>query len=124
MDGFTNADSGRQWTLREAAEWLGVGGYSPLISGSPGTVADEVTDWMNETGIDGFNVKYIVSPRDMTAFVDLVVPELQDRGVYKTRYEEGTFREKLYGRGQRHLLPEHPGAGYKVTPLRRREARP
>lgn len=115
MDGFTKGDPGRVWTLREAAAWLGVGGYSPLLSGSASTVADDLESWMDETGIDGFNVKYITCPRDMTAFVDLVVPELQTRGVYKTHYAEGTFREKLYGQGQRHLLPHHPGFRYKVN---------
>lgn len=114
MEGFTKADPSHRWTLREAAEYLGVGGYSPLVAGSPQTVAGELIAWMEETGIDGFNVKYIVGPGDLAAFVDLVVPELQRRGVYKTRYEEGTFREKLYGRGQAHLPGNHPAASYRI----------
>lgn len=117
MEGCGKNDADRKWTLREAAEFLGVGGYSPMVAGSPNTVAEELIGWMDETGVDGFNVKYIINPRDMTGFVDLVVPELQNRGAYKTRYEEGTFREKLYGRGQRHLRPDHPGASYKVDSL-------
>jgi len=35
--------------------------------------------------------------------VDLVVPELQRRGVYKLDYMPGTLREKLFGPGQAHL---------------------
>ena len=112
MEGFTKADPTRTWTLREAAEYLGVGGYSPLVAGSPVTVADELIGWMTETGVDGFNVKYIVSPRDLTAFVDLVVPELQRRGAYKTSYQEGTLRQKLSGRGNS-LPADHPGAEYR-----------
>jgi hypothetical protein len=42
-----------------------------------------------------------------------VVPELQRRGVYKTSYAEGTLREKLYGKGRRHLPADHPGASYR-----------
>jgi long-chain alkane monooxygenase len=47
-----------------------------------------------------------------TDFVDLVVPELQRRGVYKTDYTRGSLREKLHGRGPR-LTEPHPGAVYR-----------
>jgi len=83
------------------------------VVGSPGTVADGLIGWMEETGIDGFNIEYIVSPGDFRAFVDLVVPELQRRGVYKKRYREGTLREKLYCNGEPHLPASHPGASYR-----------
>jgi long-chain alkane monooxygenase len=111
MEDFTKADPNRQWTLRQIAEYLGTG--RSTVVGSPSTVADELIGWMNDTGVDGFNVRYIVSPGDINAFVDLVVPELQDRGVYKTRYEEGTFREKLYGTGRNYLPDDHPAANYR-----------
>lgn len=115
-DVFTRTDPNRDWTLRDAVEHLGVAGYKPLVTGSPTTVADELIAWMEESGVDGFNVEYIVSPKDFAAFVDLVVPELQRRGVYKTRYEEGTLREKLYGKGQRYLPQDHPAADYRHAP--------
>ena len=44
--------------------------------------------------------------------VDLLVPELQKRGVYKKEYAPGTLREKLFGEGPR-LAEGHPGAGYR-----------
>jgi hypothetical protein len=44
--------------------------------------------------------------------VDLLVPELQKRGVYKTEYAQGTLREKLFGDGAR-LGANHPGAAYR-----------
>ncbi|MNW14983.1 Dimethyl-sulfide monooxygenase [compost metagenome] len=44
--------------------------------------------------------------------VELLVPELQKRGVYKTEYRSGTLREKLFGDGPR-LPANHPGAGYR-----------
>ena len=112
-EGFARSDPSRKWTLRDAAERLGVAGYKPLLIGSPKTVADGLMGWMEETGVDGFNVEYIVSPGDFEAFVDLVVPELQRRGIYKTKYEEGTLREKLYGIGRCHLPVNHPGANYR-----------
>jgi hypothetical protein len=43
-----------------------------------------------------------------------VVPVLQERGLYKTGYAPGTYREKLFGAGR--LLPEaHPAAGHRWT---------
>jgi long-chain alkane monooxygenase len=43
----------------------------------------------------------------------MVVSELQRSGVYKTSYEEGTFREKLYGKGSNYLPDDHPAANYR-----------
>ena len=44
--------------------------------------------------------------------VELLVPELQKRGVFKQEYREGTLREKLFGGGPRLAAP-HPGASYR-----------
>jgi alkanesulfonate monooxygenase len=117
VDGFIQFDPTRNWTLRDAVERLGVAGYKPLLVGSPATVADGLIGWMEESDIDGFNVEYIVSPGDFAAFIDLAVPELQRRGVYKTRYEEGTLREKLYGRDRSYLPASHPAASHRYRPL-------
>ena len=57
--------------------------------------------------MDGFNLAYAVTPESFEDFVDLVVPELTRRGVYKTEYRPGTYREKLFGAGP-HLAPPHP----------------
>jgi hypothetical protein len=40
---------------------------------------------------------------------------LQRRGVYKTSYEEGTLRQKLFGSNRRHLHASHPGARYRCV---------
>jgi FMN-dependent oxidoreductase (nitrilotriacetate monooxygenase family) len=113
VEEFQHADPNRPCTLRDVANRVGVAGYKSVMTGSPTTIADGLMGWMEETGIDGFNIEYVVSPGDFAAFVDLVVPELQRRGVYKTSYEEGTLREKLYGKGRRHLPEDHPGANYR-----------
>lgn len=117
MERFTRADPTRRWTLREIALYMG-GGKSAIV-GSPSTVADELIGWMDETGVDGFNFHYMVSPGDIIDFVDMVVPELQRRGAYKTSYEEGTLREKLYGKGMCHLPGDHPAAQYRHGHSRR-----
>ncbi len=100
-------------SIDEWADYLVVGGAAPVVAGSPKTVADEMEAWMDETGIDGFNLAYTVVPECMTEFVDLVVPELQRRGRYKTAYTPGTAREKLFGKGPRLAAP-HPAASFRV----------
>ena len=51
--------------------------------------------WLVEGGCDGFNILVPSFPDDLTAFVDLVVPELQRRGLFRTRYEAATLRGNL-----------------------------
>ena len=101
-------------------DWLGA--RSPFIVGSPGEVADQLIDWAEATDVDGFNLFRLVSPESLDAFVDLVVPELQSRRAYKTKYDEGTLREKLFpGRGPL-LRDSHPGAAHRVTAVAERKA--
>ena len=65
------------------------------------------------TGADGFNIAYMVTPGTFKDFIDGVVPVLQRRGLMQTDYAEGTFREKLFGRGRARLLDRHPAARYR-----------
>jgi alkanesulfonate monooxygenase len=109
LESFTSADSKRQWTIRDLAEHVAIGGRGPVIVGSAAQVADELERWIAETGVDGFNLAYAVMPESFEDFVTLIVPELQRRGRYKTAYRPGTLREKLFGTGAR-LPPSHPGA--------------
>jgi len=115
VEGFTVADPNKVWTLRELATSAGLGAAWPLLVGAPDQVADGLQRWVAETDVDGFNLAYIVSPESFADFVDLVVPELQRRGVYKREYTEGTLREKLYGPGRRRLAPDHPGAQFRYV---------
>ncbi|TLP65332.1 MULTISPECIES: LLM class flavin-dependent oxidoreductase [Pseudomonas] len=101
---FTAADPNRRWTVREAAEFVGLGGRGPVLVGDPVEIADQLEQWLEQTGIDGFNLTYAVQPDDLTQVVELVVPELQRRGRYPTAYRDGTLRHKLFGQGDG--LPE------------------
>ena len=94
--------------MREAAEFVGLGGRGPVLVGSASEVADQLENWLDQTGIDGFNLTYAVQPDDLTHVVDLLVPELQRRGRYPSRYTEGTLRHKLFGQGDQ-LPAQHVG---------------
>ena len=76
---------------------LQLGGRQVPVVGSPAQVADAMQGWMDEADLDGFVLARTVMPECFTDFVDLAVPELQRRGVYKTAYTEGTLRQKLFG---------------------------
>lgn len=112
VEAFTVADPDRIWTVREIAEFVGIGGMGPIVVGSPTTVADQLIAWIEATDLDGFNLAYAVTPETFSDVVELLVPELQRRGAYKTEYRRGTLREKLFGNGPR-LGPTHPANAYR-----------
>lgn len=112
VETFTTIDPDKVWTVREMADWVGIGGFGPVFVGSPSTVADLLEEWVEDTDVDGFNLAYAVTPESFEDAVDLLVPELQKRGVYKKDYAKGTLREKLFGDGPRLAAP-HPGAAYR-----------
>jgi long-chain alkane monooxygenase len=113
IDIFSKMDPDKEWTPRDIADFIGIGGAGPTIVGSPATVADELIGWMVETGITGYNLANAVRYQDIADFIELVVPELQRRGVVQTSYEGSTLREKLYGVGASRLRPDHPGARHR-----------
>jgi alkanesulfonate monooxygenase len=81
-------------TVRQLAQRLG--GYSGLaFIGTPQTIADEMEEWLETRGSDGFNVMFPYLPGGLDDFVDRVVPELQRRGLFRTEYEGTTLRDHL-----------------------------
>jgi FMN-dependent oxidoreductase (nitrilotriacetate monooxygenase family) len=115
LESFTTADTERTWTVSEIARHAAIGGRGPVTIGSFTDVADAFQAWVEETGADGFNLAYAVTPETFTDIVDLVVPELQRRGLYKTEYAPGTLREKLYGAGHARLPSTHPAAAVRLV---------
>jgi alkanesulfonate monooxygenase len=110
LEAFTTADPERSWTVREIARHAAIGGRGPVLVGSFTDIADEFESWVADTDVDGFNLAYAVTPETFLDIVDLVVPELQRRGLYKLDYAPGTLREKLFGSGRARLSATHPAA--------------
>ncbi|MCU1598243.1 MAG: N5,N10-methylene tetrahydromethanopterin reductase, partial [Glaciihabitans sp.] len=81
--------------------------------GTPTEVVDTIQRWVEETDLDGFNLRQFLTPGTAEDFIELVVPELQKRGLYRTKYEDGTLRERLFGQGNARVFPEHPAAQYR-----------
>ena len=62
---------------------------------TPSQVADQMEDYFDQVGGDGFMLSPIYSPGAIEEFVDLVVPELQRRGRYRRDYAGTTQRDHL-----------------------------
>jgi FMN-dependent oxidoreductase (nitrilotriacetate monooxygenase family) len=64
--------------------------------GTPVQVAEEINRYVQEDASDGFVIVGNTNPTGLDEFVDRVIPELQERGVYRTDYELGaTLRQTL-----------------------------
>lgn len=66
---------------------------TPFI-GTPEKVADRIQEWFESQGADGFIINTDL-PSGFNDFVDLVVPILQKRGLFRTEYEAETLRGNL-----------------------------
>lgn len=85
-----------------------------FVAGTPAHVADTIEKWLDVDGIDGINLIQYMSYGTARDFIDLVVPELRQRGRFRKSYADGeTLRERLFGSGNARLAPDHFGARYR-----------
>jgi alkanesulfonate monooxygenase len=82
-------------TIRDLYRHFGGTRGHKHITGSVTEVADFMEHWVAEKGCDGFNIMPPLFPAGLEDFVDLVIPELQRRGLFRTQYEGATLRENL-----------------------------
>lgn len=83
-------------TVRQLLERLAGGRGHRVVAGTPVQIADTIEEWFTEGAADGFNIMPPTLPGSLEDFVDLVVPELQRRGLFRTEYTGRTLREN-YG---------------------------
>lgn len=101
----TNSHKSRQkllvdWIRREQptvqdlyTRWS-AGGHRLLV-GTPHSIADDLQRWFEAGACDGFNVMFSSTPGGLEDFCQLVVPELQRRGLFRKQYTGRTLREHL-----------------------------
>jgi alkanesulfonate monooxygenase len=82
-------------TIRQLYFEIAAGNGHNQVIGTPSQVVDFMQEWLENDGADGFNVLPLHQPTSLEDFVDLVVPEMQRRGLFRTRYEGSTLREHL-----------------------------
>jgi len=66
-----------------------------VIYGTPKRIADIFEEWFTAERADGFVVMPAYFPGAFDDFVDLVVPELQRRGLHRREYSGATLRDHL-----------------------------
>jgi alkanesulfonate monooxygenase SsuD/methylene tetrahydromethanopterin reductase-like flavin-dependent oxidoreductase (luciferase family) len=103
-------------TVRQLLAQMPLGGRHTPVVGTPAQIADEIEAWVDEAGVDGFNLVRTVSPEGLEHFVELVVPELQRRGLHKRAYAEGSWREKIFGRASVRPPAVHAARQPHATP--------
>lgn len=82
------------WSVRDILAH-GVIDYHPVIVGPPEEAANHMQAWFEAGAADGFWISSDVNDDGIDAFVDGVVPILQERGLFQLDYEGATLREHL-----------------------------
>lgn len=82
-------------TLGEAAKRFAVSELCPQVVGTAVDIADQLQAMFDSGGCDGFILTPTTFPGCFEQFSRSVVPELQRRGLVRTRYEGRTLRENL-----------------------------
>ncbi|MEM7096027.1 MAG: LLM class flavin-dependent oxidoreductase [Actinomycetota bacterium] len=86
---------GGEPTVRDFVKTTGRASLSNAIVGDPVQIADHFQEWFEAPACDGFVVGSAYQPGGLEQFVDLVVPELQHRGLMRTEYTGSTLRDHL-----------------------------
>jgi alkanesulfonate monooxygenase SsuD/methylene tetrahydromethanopterin reductase-like flavin-dependent oxidoreductase (luciferase family) len=81
-------------TVRQLAQIAGSYGGLAMV-GTAKTIADQMEEWLCGEACDGFNIMFPWVPGGLDDFVELVVPELQRRGLFRREYEGHTLRDHL-----------------------------
>jgi alkanesulfonate monooxygenase len=103
-------------TMRQVALRVAGARGKSVVRGSPQQIADHMEEWFRKDGCDGFNLMPPFLPGGLDDFVELVLPELRRRGLFRTEYEGRTLRE--------HLGLARPASRYAKVPSSGEQAKP
>jgi FMN-dependent oxidoreductase (nitrilotriacetate monooxygenase family) len=82
-------------TVRQLLGRLAAGGGHCTMVGTPEQIADQIELWFRSGAADGFNLMPPLLPDSLDEFVDRVIPVLQRRGLFRSRYTAETLRGHL-----------------------------
>src|SRR5580704_12004929 len=84
----------KNMTVRQLARMMGGFGGLEFV-GTAGEIGGTMQSWLETDAADGFNIMFPTVPAGLDDFVDLVIPELRRRGIFRSEYEGTTMRENL-----------------------------
>lgn len=109
LKAVTRVAPDREWLVGDvisavSAVHLPMRGGRFMLSGTPGDVADQMEAWMEIAGVDGFNLVPFPPSSGVADIAQLLVPELQRRGLRHAGYDPSapTLRERYFGAGRRY----------------------
>ena len=82
-------------TIRQLYKRVATARGHRVALGTAADIADALEEWYRGGAADGFNIMPQVFPAGVNEFCDLVIPELQRRGLFRTKYEGRTLRENV-----------------------------
>jgi hypothetical protein len=88
-------------------------GSDLILVGTPQQVADRIEEHARISGTSGYMINPLISPGTLEDFVELTIPELQKRGLYRIQPQSGTFRSRLREDGRSHLPDSAYGASFR-----------
>src|SRR3569623_535057 len=91
---FTEMAKKENLTIRQLYMRVVLRGHRKM-RGTASDIADNIQEWFEASGADGFNVMPPYLPGALDDFVDQVAPELQRRGIFRREYEGTTLRDNL-----------------------------
>ena len=83
------------FTIRDLLHRANAGHGHVAKTGTPLEIADFIQEWFETRAVDGFVIEPPVLPSQLRLFTEKVIPELQNRGLFRTGYEGTTLRENL-----------------------------
>jgi len=82
-------------SIRQVGRRFAEGQGHRIVWGTPQMLADDMQQWLEAEACDGFCMLFPYFPRGIEDFVNLVIPELQKRGIFRKEYAGKTLRENL-----------------------------
>lgn len=83
----------KQLSLRDFVIYQSGQGIGRGLVGTPVTIADEIQRYVDLHAVDGFNITPWLVPSGIDDIVNDLIPELQNRGLYRTEYPGTTLRD-------------------------------
>ncbi|TXI61823.1 MAG: LLM class flavin-dependent oxidoreductase [Limnohabitans sp.] len=93
-------------SIRQLYKRVATGRGHWTVVGTPESIADQLEHWFKTGAADGFNILAPTLPHGLKDFAELVIPELQRRGLFRTEYTGRTLREHLGLRRPAHPLAQ------------------
>ena len=100
------------WTIEDVGKSAALGSFCPVVVGTPATIADWLEHWFKDVGADGFNIVELEHSGTVRDFVEMVVPELQRRGLFRKEYRYKTLRSRLLQKESDRLPADHTARTY------------